>query len=281
MNEKIDFTDCPRIPGKAYSGANGKKICIEYEDKLYMLKFPPSGKDKRTALSYTNSCLSEHLASSIFNMLGVDAQKTMLGTFSIEGKEKVVCACQDFTANGEQLFDFCSIKNTVLDSETNGTGTELDDILDTIEKQTFVDSFILTEHFWNMFVVDALLGSCLLPQADEEIMKAVLGDERELNARIYTFPASAIRQQDKKINYYDFLTSTDNADCISAVKRIYERIDIAQIAEFIESVPYITVLQKEFYERYVSARYDLILRPAYEMAMVQSQDDGWTMSELQ
>ena len=124
-------------------------------------------------------------------------------------------------------------------------------------------------------------GSCLLPQADEEIMRAVLSDERELNARIYTFPTSAIKQQDKKINYYDFLTSTDNEDCISAVKRIYERIDIAQITEFIESVPYITELQREFYGRYVSARYDLILRPAYEMAMVQSQDDGWTMSELQ
>ena len=39
--------------------------------------------------------------------------------------------------------------------------------------------------------------------------------------------------------------------------------------------------RKDLYERYVSARYDLILRPAYEMAMVQSQDDGWTMSELQ
>lgn len=39
--------------------------------------------------------------------------------------------------------------------------------------------------------------------------------------------------------------------------------------------------EKDLYERYVSARYDLILRPAYEMAMVQSQDDGWTMSELQ
>ena len=58
-------------------------------------------------------------------------------------------------------------------------------------------------------------------------------------------------------------------------------LDIAQITEFIESVPYITELQREFYERYVSARYDLILRPAYEMAMVQPQDDGWTMSELQ
>ena len=39
--------------------------------------------------------------------------------------------------------------------------------------------------------------------------------------------------------------------------------------------------EKDLYERYVSARYDLILRPAYEMAMVQSQDDGWTISELQ
>lgn len=39
--------------------------------------------------------------------------------------------------------------------------------------------------------------------------------------------------------------------------------------------------EKDLYERYVSARYDLILRPAYEMAMVQSQNDGWTMSELQ
>lgn len=39
--------------------------------------------------------------------------------------------------------------------------------------------------------------------------------------------------------------------------------------------------EKDLYERCVSARYDLILRPAYEMAMVQSQDDGWTMSELQ
>ena len=39
--------------------------------------------------------------------------------------------------------------------------------------------------------------------------------------------------------------------------------------------------EKDLYERYVSAHYDLILRPAYEIVMVQSQDDGWTMSELQ
>lgn len=30
-----------------------------------MLKFPPSGNGKPTELSYTNSCVSEHIASSI------------------------------------------------------------------------------------------------------------------------------------------------------------------------------------------------------------------------
>jgi len=42
----IDFTNCKRIISKAYSGANGKKIAIEYESEQYMLKFPPSGKEK-------------------------------------------------------------------------------------------------------------------------------------------------------------------------------------------------------------------------------------------
>ena len=52
----MDFTNCRRIITKAYSGANGKKIAIEIEKKQYMIKFPPSGKNKPTELSYTNSC---------------------------------------------------------------------------------------------------------------------------------------------------------------------------------------------------------------------------------
>lgn len=47
----IDFTNCKRIISKVYSGANGKKIAIEYEGEQYMLKFPPLGKEKLTDLS--------------------------------------------------------------------------------------------------------------------------------------------------------------------------------------------------------------------------------------
>ena len=57
----MDFSNCKRIINKAYSGANGKKISVLFEGKQYMLKFPPSGYNKPTELSYTNSCFSEHI----------------------------------------------------------------------------------------------------------------------------------------------------------------------------------------------------------------------------
>ena len=113
MTKGIDFTNCPRVFDRAYNGANGKKIAVEYDGRPYMLKFPPSGEGTPTELSYTNSCVSEHIASSIFNMLDVKAQETMLGTFTVNGREKIVCACLDFTEDGKKFYDFCSIKNTV------------------------------------------------------------------------------------------------------------------------------------------------------------------------
>ncbi len=287
----IDFTNCPKIIGRAYNGANGKKIAVEYNGKPYMLKFPPSGENKPTELSYTNSCISEHIASSIFNLIGIPAQETILGIYTVGDKQKVVCACLDFTADGSRFFDFCSIKNTIIDSDSNGSGTELEDVLDTIEKQQYIAPDNLLEHFWNVFIVDALLGnfdrhngnwgflykdstktasiapvydcgSCLLPQADEKIMQSVLENENELNARVYQFPTSALKINKRKINYYDFISSGENADCTAALKRILPRIDMDKIYELIDTAEYITDLQKEFYKKYIAARYEKILKSA-------------------
>lgn len=292
----IDFTDCRRILGKAYNGANGKKIAVEYQGEQYMLKFPPSAKEKPTGLSYTNSCISEHIASSIFNMLGISAHQTLLGMYEVNGKWKLVCACKDFTANRKILYDFCSIKNSVIDSEHNGTGTELSDILETMEKQQFVNPTELLEHFWNVFVVDALLGnfdrhngnwgflvnpdtqtaelapvydcgSCLLPQADERVMQSVMENEAELNARIYQFPTSAIKLNGRKINYYDFLKAAEYDECNDALIRIVPRIEIEQINTFIDEIEYISELQKKFYKTYIQARYEKVIMNAYENVM--------------
>jgi len=298
-----DFTNCKRLLGNAYAGANGKKIGIEYNGEQYMLKFPPSGQAKRTELSYTNSCLSEHIASSIFNMIGIKAHKTILGTYDVNGKTKVVCACKDFTADGSRLYDFCSIKNTVIDSGHNGTGTELEDILETIEKQQFVNPAELLEHFWDVFIVDAFLGnfdrhngnwgflynystetasiapvydcgSCLLPQADETVMRNVLSNESELHSRVFTFPRSAIKYQGDKINYYNFLTAAENDDCNAALLRIVPQIDMEAIHALIDEVPFLTDLQRSFYKTYLDARYNLILTPIYDELI--GQQSGFT-----
>ena len=279
----IDFTSCPRIPFRAYNGANGKKVAVLFQGEPWILKFPPNVTSRPNEQSYSNSCFSEHLGSSIYRSLGVPCQETVLGTFK-NGKTKVVCACKDFTRPGVRLYDFCSIKNTVIDSETGGTGTELSDILDTIERQSFVDPVIVSERFWQMFVVDALLGnfdrhngnwgflveediqssslapvfdngSCLLPQADDSIMQRCLDDEDEMNARIYTFPTSMIKQAGKKINYFDFLHALDMPQGLRmALDQLFPHIQALDFTSLVDSTPYLTPLQRQFYIEYLTRR---------------------------
>ena len=278
----VDFTACRRVPGRAYNGANGKKIAVEYEGGIWLLKFPPSAADRPNELSYSNSCISEHMGSTVFRLLGVPAQETRLGT-RINGKTKIVCACRDFTIPGKRFYDFCAIKNTVIDSETGGHGTELADVLNTIDLQQFVDPVLVRRRFWDMFVVDAFIGnfdrhngnwgflvdertndaalapvfdcgSCLLPQADETVMRKVLSCEAELKARIYSFPASMLKQGGRKICYFDFIRSSDDPDFRRSLENLLPRIQALDVEALIADTPYLSSLQREFLATYLNAR---------------------------
>lgn len=284
--EEVDFTSCPRVPGRAYNGANGKKIAVSFEDAVWILKFPPSAAGKPNELSYSNSCVSEHLGSTVFRMLGVLAQETRLGTH-VNGRTKVVCACRDFTIPGKRFYDFCSIKNTVIDSEAGGHGTELSDVLTTIDLQQFVDPVLVRRRFWDMFVVDALLGnfdrhngnwgflvdertslaelapvfdcgSCLLPQADESIMRKMLSDEDELNARIYTFPGSMLKVGGRKINYRDFIAAHADPGLDEALERLLPRIGALDFGRLVDETPYLADFQRRFLKTYFEARRERI-----------------------
>ena len=115
-------------------------------------------------------------------------------------------------------------------------------------------------------------GSCLLPQADVRIMEQALVNEDVMNARIYQFPTSAIKLDGRKINYYDFLMSAEEPECNAAIQRMVPKINLEQIKGFIEEVPFITELQKTFYKRYITARFEQILKPAYDMVMSEKQE---------
>lgn len=47
----------------------------------------------------------------------------------------------------------------MIDSERNGYGTELSDILSTFEEQNVIDKVSLSNRFWDMFIVDAFIGN--------------------------------------------------------------------------------------------------------------------------
>lgn len=282
----IDFTNAVQ-KNKTYAGANGSKISVLYNGGQYMLKFPPFPTINKE-MSYTNSCISEYLGCKIFESVGIPVQETIIGAYTSKGKTKIVVACRDFTSQGITLQDFASLKNRIIDSERNGYGTELTDILSTIDEQTSMDSETLKTRFWDMFIVDALIGnwdrhngnwgflynnatdevtlapvfdcgSSLYPQADEALMRKILSDKNELNHRIFDIPLSAVTYNGKKINYFKFLSGCEFADCNKALKRISSRIDMNKIYEIIDTTPTITELQKEFYKTMLTARKERII----------------------
>lgn len=212
----------------------------------------------------------------------------MLGTYMAKGGLKIVVACEDFTQPGIILQDFASLKNQIIDSERNGYGTELSDIHHTFEEQTAIDYATITQRFWDMFIVDALIGnwdrhngnwgflydtrtdkmelapvydcgSCLYPQADDKIMEAVLANENELNFRIYEIPTSALMINNKKIKYFEFISSLETPECNSALQRIVPRIDMEKINHIIAETPFISDLQKRFYMYTLEKRKERIL----------------------
>lgn len=297
----IDFSSCQVNKFRAYGGANGNKINILYEGGSYMLKFPPVPSRNKT-MSYTNGCISEYLACHIFASLGFKTQETLLGTYTdLRGKEKVVVACGDFTEGGKRLLEFAHLKNTCINSEQNGYGTELSSILQAIDEQTLLPPDQLRDFFWDMFIADALLGnfdrhngnwgilvdersktveiapvydcgSCLYPQLAAGGMEAALSSEEEIDRRVYSFPASSIEENGKKLSYFEFISSLKNPDCTEALKRVSARIDMEKIRVLIEKTPTLLPVQKEFYTVMISERKAKIIDYSMEQLMKMRSD---------
>ena len=285
--ELVDFSNCEIDQTRIYRGANGKKIGIKYDDSIYMLKFPALGKSDD--ISYSNSSISEYISCQIFNSVGIKAQETILGIFRKNDKQEIACACKDFTIGNNELIEFAQVKNGVLlDSPSNGYGVELSEVLKAIDEQKLMPEEDVREFFWNMFIMDAFLGnfdrhngnwgftinrltseikfapifdcgSCLYPQLTDELMHEYLNNEDEINKRVYVFPNSALKIKEKKINYYDFISSKENEDCNKALLDIRSRIDLQEVNRIIDETPGISEVRKEFYKLILKKRYEIIL----------------------
>lgn len=85
-----------------------------------------------------------------------------------------------------------------------------------------------------------------------------------MEARVFVFPTSAVKINDKKINYFEFIDSLENEDCNKALLRLFPKINIDKINEIIEDIPYISNIRKKFYKDIINLRYEKILKFSYE-----------------
>ena len=288
----IDFTECEINIYKYYGGKNGRKICIVYNGENYMLKFPGvnEGISKH---GYSNNCISEYISCNIMKTLGLKVQNTILGTYKSNNIIKVVVACKDFTTKGAILKQFAELKNSQIESLKNGYGTELSEVIETIEQQQIYDVKNLKEFFWNMFIADCLLGnynrhngnwgflineaekkieiapiydcaSCLYPQLTDERIEEIINDKEEMEAKVFVFPTSALKINDKKINYYEYISSLKNKDCNDALVRLFSKINLKEINKIIDNTDYISEIRKDFYKKIIKMRYEKILMYSYK-----------------
>ena len=214
--------------------------------------------------------------------MGFKTQNTILGKYEYKGKEKIVCACEDFTDNENVLYEF---ENLALSTnKEKKIETELNDIMEVIEESKMVDIESTKQKFWDMFVIDSLIGntdrhngnwgfllnkktrkvefppiydcgSCLNPMLeDKKIEKLSETELKKLAINCY----SCIKEDGKKINYMSFIKQKENKECNNAIKRLFANINIDKIKKFINDIGCISVIRKNFYKQIIEQRYEII-----------------------
>lgn len=281
----IDFTNTLE-EFNSYKGSEKKKTLI-YNNKKYLVKFPDPNDEKNKNISYINNAFSEYIGSNIFKMTGFKTQNTILGKYKFKEKTKIVCACEDFTDENNVLYEF---ENLALSTNPDKKiDTELTDIMEVIEENSMINTKDTIHNFWNMFIVDALIGntdryngnwgfllnkktekvsfspiydcgSCLNPILEDKDIENI--DEAELkNLAINCY--SCLKENGKKINYMSYIKTMKNIECNNAVKEIFPKININEIKNFIDNIECISDVRKKFYKNIIEKRYE-ILKSVYK-----------------
>ena len=288
INGVMIMLDYSRYPdgNRYYSGAERKKSIL-ISEKPYLVKFQ---KNSREGLRFNH--VSEYLGSHIFSLLGIETQETFLGTY--KGEDVVVI--QDFLGEDEVFVPFNGVGDSSLEQDKEKYQYSYEDIINMLQenvKLTDVEQTI--DLFWDMFIVDAFIanfdrhgsnwgfikkdnkyrlspvfdnGSSLFPQLNtDERIEAVLGNQEEIDMRIYKFPTSQVKYKGRKSSYYEIISSLAFEECNNALIRIVERVDFDKINKLIDSVENISEKRKEFYKTILKQRYEKILLKSYNGLM--------------
>ena len=277
----MDYSDFPKTD-TFFSGSE-KKIGVSIGGTEWILKF-----QYRDPMKIRYNHVSEYIGSHIFRLLGFEVQDTELGVY----KGEQVVACRNFIRTGCQFVPFNDVGESTLEQDKERFRYTYDDIMKMLRLNSKLTDVDETVHsFWDIFIVDALLGnfdrhganwgflkengayrlapvfdngSCLYPQmVDEDIMRAVMESDEQTRERVFRFPNSQIRMRNEKSSYYDVISGLGFSECNDALMRIFPRIDLETINAIIDGIDCITEVHKAFYRHMIKARYEMILADSY------------------
>lgn len=273
-----DFTDYEIDITKNYGGANGNKIGIIIDGEHYLVKLPPV----RQMNVASNDSYTEYLASNFSNILGYSAHQTELGTYkTAHDGVKTVVVCKDLTDSYHDpslsITPFYNVLNSLFQDERAGKDTRFDTLMQAMDEQQLVGPEALKQWFADTFVLDAWLGnfdrhngnwgliipkdqtpvicprfdfgSCLFSRATEQTMRQVINSPAEREKRIFQYPTSAIKDMNgNKLNYYQFLTTTDNPYIQKSLSEFANRLQKNQtkLNQFLQESE-IPDINKQFY----------------------------------
>ena len=156
--------------------------------------------------------------------------------------------------------------------------------MNVIEEIKIIDTITTKEKFWDMFIIDCLIGntdrhngnwgflfnkknheitfspiydcgSCLNPMLEDEQIEELSNTElRNLAINSY----SCLRINGKKINYISYIKQKTNNDCNLAFMRVFSKINIDEIVNFINNIECISKIRKDFYVKIIKLRYEIL-----------------------
>lgn len=271
-----------------YGGSELKATYI-INGERYMVKMPDPIRKKTLDLGYMNNQYSEYIGCHIFESVGIPVQKTMLVKLNKDGKEKIAVACKDFLNSGEELIEISKVSLSL--STEKKYKISIEDVYEIINKMSVnykLDENKLISNFWDMFVVDALIGNTdrhfgnwgfikkddsltMAPVYDcgsslhlllsEEIQSELMKNPVEFKSKSYNL-ASVYKMNGQKIIYHEIFKNPP-VDLKETIKRIVPKIDMEKIKKIIASTEGLSKTQKEYYFKDILLRKEEILDKSY------------------
>lgn len=283
----IECSNLEVIPDRFYGGSTGSKICVRYNDRVWMLKMQQSLKQRvmhNVEISYANDVISEYIGSHIYKLFDIPVHDTLLGLY--QGRLCVLCSDDAYP---KQLVEFKQFRNSIMSDKivqsSTGMSRYLSDIFEVIYSSERIEPASTVTRFWIMFVLDALIGNtdrnngnwaftyekdhfelyevydcggCLNNKRSDEQMSKDLANNFISNLAL-NYTTSFRDENGKRINPFKYIERHNNKYIANALQLFKPEI-LTSIFSLIDSLDeLISETRKSWYKEMLQIRFNKLL----------------------